>query len=109
MRFIDDPQKRSVSTEPVKALPAAPNLFSFEIAVSWRDYTPTHWERPKKKNRAMLAMIFIGRRVRELADYILGGKTQPVVARLIEAGKLTLEDVEEARKSLRKLAKKEKS
>jgi BlaI family transcriptional regulator, penicillinase repressor len=40
---------------------------------------------------------------------LFGGQTQPVIARLIETGKLTLEDVEEARKTLQKLAKKEKS
>ena len=40
---------------------------------------------------------------------LLGGRTQPVMAHFIESGKLTLEDVEEARKALRKLAKKETS
>ncbi|MGD0496940.1 MAG: BlaI/MecI/CopY family transcriptional regulator [Bryobacteraceae bacterium] len=38
---------------------------------------------------------------------LFGGRTQPVMAHLIESGKLTLEDVEEARKALRKQAKKE--
>jgi predicted transcriptional regulator len=37
---------------------------------------------------------------------LFGGRTQPVMAHLIDSGKLTLEDVEEARKALRKLAKK---
>ena len=37
---------------------------------------------------------------------LLGGRTQPVMAHFIESGKLTLEDVEEARRALRKLAKK---
>jgi predicted transcriptional regulator len=37
---------------------------------------------------------------------LLGGRTQPVMAHLIESGKLTLDDLEEARKALRKLAKK---
>ena len=37
---------------------------------------------------------------------LFGGRTQPVMAHLIESGKLTLDDVSEARKSLRKLAKK---
>lgn len=36
---------------------------------------------------------------------LFGGRTQPVMAHLIESGKLTLEDVEEARKTLQKLAK----
>jgi len=49
---------------------------------------------------------------RKLIDEFLnlfGGRTQPLIAQLIEAGKLTLEDVEEARKTLQKLAKKERS
>jgi BlaI family transcriptional regulator, penicillinase repressor len=37
---------------------------------------------------------------------LFGGRTQPVIAHLIESGKLTLDDVEEARKTLRNLAKK---
>ena len=36
---------------------------------------------------------------------LFGGRTQPVMAHLVESGKLTLDDVEEARKALRKLAK----
>jgi len=46
---------------------------------------------------------------RKLIDDLLslfGGRTQPVMAHLIESGKLTLDDVEDARKALRKLAKK---
>jgi BlaI family penicillinase repressor len=37
---------------------------------------------------------------------LFGGRTQPVMAHLIESGKLTLDDVQEAEKTLRKLAKK---
>jgi predicted transcriptional regulator len=40
---------------------------------------------------------------------LFGGRTQPVMAHLIEAGKLSLEDVKEAEKTLRKLAKEEAS
>jgi BlaI family transcriptional regulator, penicillinase repressor len=49
---------------------------------------------------------------RKLIDDLLtlfGGRSQPVVAHLIESGKLTLEDVKEAKKTLRKLASKDKS
>jgi predicted transcriptional regulator len=49
---------------------------------------------------------------RRLVDDLLalfGGRTQPVMAHLIESGKLTLEDVKEAEATLRKLARKEKS
>ncbi|HTA41916.1 MAG TPA: BlaI/MecI/CopY family transcriptional regulator [Bryobacteraceae bacterium] len=47
---------------------------------------------------------------RRLIDELLGlfgGRTQPVMSHLIESGKLTLEDVQEAEKALRKLAKKD--
>ena len=47
---------------------------------------------------------------RGLIDELLvlfGGRAKPVMAHLIESGSLTLEDVEEARKDLRKLARKE--
>lgn len=37
---------------------------------------------------------------------MFGGRTQPVMAHLIESGKLTLEDVREAEKALRRLSKK---
>jgi BlaI family transcriptional regulator, penicillinase repressor len=40
---------------------------------------------------------------------LFGGRTQPVMAHLIESGKLTLEDVKEAEKVLRRLARKDKS
>jgi len=49
---------------------------------------------------------------RRLIDDLLalfGGRTQPVMAHLIESGKLTLEDVKEAGKILRKLERKDKS
>src|ERR1700722_18571136 len=49
---------------------------------------------------------------RKLIDDLLalfGGRTQPVMAHLIESGKLTLADVKEAEKTLRKLERKDKS
>jgi BlaI family transcriptional regulator, penicillinase repressor len=45
---------------------------------------------------------------RKLIDDLLalfGGRTQPVMAHLIESGKLTLSDVKEAERTLRNLAK----
>ena len=48
---------------------------------------------------------------RRLVDDLLalfGGRTQPVMAHLIESGKLTLEDVKEAERTLRSLERKEK-
>jgi BlaI family transcriptional regulator, penicillinase repressor len=49
---------------------------------------------------------------RRLVDELLGlfgGRAQPVMARLIESGQLTLQDVKEAEKTLRKLEAKDKS
>ena len=49
---------------------------------------------------------------RRLVDDLLalfGGRTQPVMAHLIESGKLTLEDVKEAEKTLRKLERKDEA
>ena len=48
---------------------------------------------------------------RRLIDELLaffGGRSQPVMAHLIATGKLTLEDVQQAEQTLRKLAKKER-
>src|SRR6187397_2987520 len=68
--------------------------------------------RVKKISNAHMfeAVLSQGAAHRRLIDDILslfGGRTQPVMAQLIESGKLTLEDVEEARKTLRNLSRKE--
>ena len=49
---------------------------------------------------------------RRLVDELLSlfeGRTKPVMAHLVESGKLTLDDVKEAEQALRKLQRKEKS
>src|SRR6266699_4049842 len=46
-----------------------------------------------------------GRLIDELLG-LFGGRTQPVMAHLIESGKLTLDDVQEAEKTLRNLVRK---
>jgi len=49
---------------------------------------------------------------RRLIDDLLalfGGRSHPVMAHLIESGKLTMDDVKEAEKALRKLERKDKS
>jgi len=49
---------------------------------------------------------------RRMLDDLLsffGGRSQPVIAQLIEAGKLTMKDIREAEKTLQNLARKEKS
>jgi len=48
---------------------------------------------------------------RRLVDEFLaffGGRTQPVMAHLIESGRLTIQDIEKAEQTLRRLARKEK-
>jgi BlaI family penicillinase repressor len=49
-----------------------------------------------------------GRLIDELLG-LFGGRTQPVMSHLIESGKLTLDDVEDAQRLLKQLAAKEKS
>jgi len=69
--------------------------------------------RVKKVSNAHIFEAVISRNVaqRRLIDDFLGlfgGRMQPVMAHLIDAGKLTLKDVQEAEKVLRNLAKKGK-
>jgi BlaI family penicillinase repressor len=66
--------------------------------------------RVKKISNAHMfeAVVSRGAAHRRVLDDILslfGGRPQPVMAHLIESGKLTLEDIDEARKTLRKLGK----
>ena len=69
--------------------------------------------RVKKIGNAHIFEAVISRNAaqRRLIDELLGlfgGRTQPVMAHLIESGKLTLDDVQDAEKTLRKLAGTEK-
>ena len=70
--------------------------------------------RVKKIGNAHIFEALISRDTaqRRLIDELLsvfGGRSQPVVAHLIDSGKLTLEDVQEAEQTLRELARKDKS
>ncbi|OLC44713.1 MAG: transcriptional regulator [Acidobacteria bacterium 13_1_40CM_65_14] len=70
-------------------------------------------KRVKKIGNAHVFAAAISRSAaqRRLIDELLsffGGRIQPVVAHLIESGKLTLDDVDEAKRALRKLARKDK-
>lgn len=47
-----------------------------------------------------------GRLIDELLG-LFGGRSQPIMAHLIESGKLTLEEVQEAERTLRRAARKE--
>jgi BlaI family transcriptional regulator, penicillinase repressor len=69
--------------------------------------------RVKKISNAHIFEAAISRNAahRRLIDDLLGlfgGRTQPVMAQLIESGKLTLQDVRDAEKTLRRLARKDK-
>ncbi|HXC80077.1 MAG TPA: BlaI/MecI/CopY family transcriptional regulator [Candidatus Acidoferrum sp.] len=69
--------------------------------------------RVKKISNAHIFEAAISRTAahRRLIDELLrvfGGQSRPVVAHLIRAGKLTLDDVKDAERTLRKLQKKDK-
>lgn len=69
--------------------------------------------RVKKISNAHIFEAAISRHAaqRRLIDELLGffgGNSQPVMAHLIESGSLTLNDIREAEKTLRKLARKDK-
>ena len=66
--------------------------------------------RVKKISNAHMfdAVVSRGAAHRRVLDDILslfGGRTQPVMAHLVESGRLTLEDIDNARKMLRKLGR----
>jgi len=70
--------------------------------------------RVKKIGNAHIFEAVVSRNAaqRRLIDDLLGligGRTQPIMAHLVESGKLTMEDVKEAQNALRKLAKEDKS
>jgi predicted transcriptional regulator len=68
---------------------------------------------PKRIGNANIFEAAITRRAAEsrLVDELLslfGGRVKPVMARLVESGKLTLDDVKEAEEALKQLAQREK-
>ena len=70
--------------------------------------------RVKKIGNAHIFEAVVSRNAaqRRFIDDLLGffgGRTQPIMAHLVESGKLTLDDVKEAQNALRKLAKEDKS
>jgi predicted transcriptional regulator len=95
-----------------EALPGRPAYTTVQTIVS-RLEAKKAVRRVKKVGNAYIFEPQITRSTaqRRLIDELLsffGGRTQPVVAHLIEAGKLTLDDVHEAERTLRKLARQEK-
>jgi len=69
-------------------------------------------ERTRKIGNAHIFEARFSRRAahRRIIDDLLGlfgGRAQPLVSHLIESGQLTLDDIDEARKTLRELSKKD--
>lgn len=56
---------------------------------------------------AVFSRQAVHRRVIDDLLSVFGGRAQPLVSHLIESGQLTLDDIDEARKTLRELARKE--
>jgi len=56
---------------------------------------------------AVFSRKAVHRRVIDDLLSVFGGRAQPLVSHLIESGQLTLDDIDEARKTLRELAEKE--
>jgi predicted transcriptional regulator len=56
---------------------------------------------------AVLSRTAAHRRLIDELLSVFGGRSQPVMAHLIEAGKLTLDDLREAERTLKRLGKKE--
>ena len=95
---------------PVKKRPAYTTLQT----MVYRLETKKALRQIKKIATAFIFEAAISREVaeRKLIDDLLGlfgGSSQPVMAHLIESGKLTLDDVKEAEKLLKELDRKEKT
>jgi BlaI family penicillinase repressor len=93
--------------------PGRPAYTTVQTTV-YRLETKKALRRVKKISNAHIFEAVVSRNAAQnrLIDDLLalfGGRTQPVMSHLIESGKLTLDDVQEAQKTLRRLAKKEKS
>ena len=93
--------------------PGRPAYTTIQTTV-YRLETKRALARVKKISNAHIFEAVVSRNAAQnrLIDDLLslfGGRTQPVMAHLIESGKLTLEDVQEAQKLLKKMSKKEKS
>jgi BlaI family penicillinase repressor len=94
---------------PVKRRPAYTTIQTTVYRMEAKDIV----RRVKKVGNFHIFAAFISRESaqRRLIDDLLaffGGRSQPVMAHLIESGKLSLDDVKEAEKALRRLSHKEK-
>jgi BlaI family penicillinase repressor len=93
-------------TFPVKRIPAYTTIQTTVYRMEAKEIV----RRVKKVGNFHIFAAVISREAaqRRLVDDLLsffGGRTQPVMAHLIETGKLSLEDVKEAEKALQKMAK----
>ena len=93
-------------TFPVKRIPAYTTIQTTVYRMEAKEIV----RRVKKVGNFHIFAAVISREAaqRRLIDDLLsffGGRTQPVMAHLIETGKLSLEDVKEAEKALQKMAK----
>ena len=93
-------------TFPVKGIPAYTTIQTTVYRMEAKEIV----RRVKKVGNFHIFAAVISREAaqRRLVDDLLsffGGRTQPVMAHLIETGKLSLEDVKEAEKALQKMAK----
>ncbi len=93
--------------------PDRPSYTTIQTTV-YRLETKKAVRRVKKISNAHIFEAVVSRHAAQnrLIDDLLGlfgGRTQPIMAHLVESGKLTMEDVKEAQNALRKLAKEEKS
>lgn len=93
-------------TFPAKARPA----YTTVQTIVYRLEAKKALRRAKKISNAdifepQITRIAAHRRLVEDFLALFGGRTQPVMAHLIESGKLTLEDIQEAERTLRSLSK----
>jgi BlaI family transcriptional regulator, penicillinase repressor len=92
-------------------LPKRPSYTTVQTTV-YRLEGKSALRRVKKISNAHIFEAVVSRTAaqRRLIDELLalfGGRTQPVMSHLIETGRLSMEDVKEAEKELRKFMKKE--
>lgn len=97
-----------------EAFPAKrPHAYTTIQTTVYRLEAKGHVKRVRKVGNFHIFAAAISRDVaqRRLIDDLLalfGGRSQPVMAHLIESGKLTIDEVKEAEKALRKLERKDK-
>ena len=92
---------------PEKQRPAYTTVQTVVYRLEWKKAV----RRAKKVSNAHVFEPLISRNSvqHRMIDELFGGRALPIVTHLIDSGKLTHDDVREAQKSLRDLARKDKS